>query len=70
MLITTKYSYNFMSLKICFHGVICAYTTKGYLVTRISLDENWVKDNVSKLEAYFEECMLKEIICGRLKPSH
>ena len=48
----------------------CVYTTKGCLVTRISLDENWVKDNVPKLEAYFEECMLKEIICGRLKPSY
>ena len=43
------------------------YTTKGCLVTRISLDENWVRP---KLEAYFEECMLKGIICGYLKPSY
>lgn len=48
----------------------CIYTTKGCLVTRISLDEKWVKENISKLKAYFEECMLEEIILGRLKPSY
>ena len=48
----------------------CIYTTKGCLVTRVSLDEKWVKENISKLEAYFEECMLEEIILGRLKPSY
>ena len=48
----------------------CIYTTKGCLVTRITLDEKWVKENIPKLEAYFEECMLEEIILGCLKPSH
>ena len=47
----------------------CIYTTKGCLVTRISLDEKWVEENIPKLEAYFEECMLEEIILGCLKPS-
>ena len=47
----------------------CIYTTKGCLVTRISLDEKWVEGNIPRLEAYFEECMLEEIILGSLKPS-
>ena len=40
----------------------CIYTTKGCLVTRITLDKQWVKDYVPQLKEYFNNSMLEEIL--------
>jgi len=48
----------------------CIFTTKGCLVTRITLDDQWVKDCVPQLKEYFENFMVDEIIIPRLKPSY
>ena len=59
-----------MSPKINFHGVIAVFIPPrvALLPGYVSLDEKWVKENILKLEVYFEESMLKEIIRGHLKP--
>ena len=48
----------------------CIFTTKGCLVTRIVLDQQWVDECIPKLESYFEEVMLEEIVNPRLKPPY
>ena len=48
----------------------CVYTTKGCLATRITLDDEWVKNYVPKLKEYFSNYMLPEIMNPRLKPSY
>jgi len=48
----------------------CVYTTKGCLVSRITLDDQWVKDYVPQLKEYFNNFMLEEIVNPRLKPSY
>ena len=48
----------------------CVFTTKGCLVARITLDDKWVDECIPKLESYFEEVMLEEIVNPRLKPPY
>ena len=48
----------------------CVFTTKGCLVTRITLDDRWVDENIPKLQNYFEEVMLEEIVKPHLKPPY
>ena len=48
----------------------CVFTTKGCLVTRITLDDKWVEECIPKLQSYFEEGMLEEIINPHLKPPY
>ena len=48
----------------------CIFTTKGCLVTRITPDDQWVKDYVPQLKEYFENFMVDEILIPQLKPSY
>ena len=48
----------------------CVYTTKSIAVERIYSDLEWQQKQVPKLDAYFYEYMLPEIICPRVKPSY
>ena len=48
----------------------CIYNTKGVLVQRIFLDLKWCTDNIPKLEEYYDNFMLPEIVFPQNKPPY
>ena len=46
------------------------YTTKNVAVERIYPDLKWQQEEVPKLDSYFFDCMLPEIVCPKAKPSY
>ena len=48
----------------------CICTNKGVLVQRISLDLKWCTDNIAKLEEYYDNYMLPEIVSPLNKPPY
>ena len=48
----------------------CEYTLKAVFVERIDPDHQWQVDCVSKLDNFFFDCMLPELINPKCKPSY
>ena len=48
----------------------CIYSTKGVLVQRIFPDLKWRTDNIPKLEEYYDNFMLPEIVFPQNKPPY
>ena len=59
-----------LEVKNCTWCDFCVFTTKGCMVCRQYLDSEWVKECIPKLQSYFEEYMLPEIVHKKLKPSY
>ena len=48
----------------------CVYTSKNLAVEQIYPDCEWQQVQVTKLDTYFHECMLPEIVCPKVKPHY
>lgn len=48
----------------------CVYTTKNVGVERIYPDERWQSEEVARLDNYFHEYILPEIVCPKVKPGY
>ena len=48
----------------------CVFTLKGVCVQRIFPDSHWVRNTCPKLDDYFFEHMLPELVCPKYKPSY
>jgi len=67
---TTNCSCTYVSSDMFSWYDFCNFNTKGCLVIRITLDNQWMKDYVPQQQEYFENFMVDEILITRLKPSH
>jgi hypothetical protein len=48
----------------------CVYTTKGIIVERINQDIEWIQKSVPKLQDYFDNYTLPELVYPMHKPSY
>ena len=49
---------------------ICVYSSKGIVVERIFPDKHWQEECIPKLDEYFFDHILPELIEPRCKPSY
>lgn len=48
----------------------CVYTTRGIVIERIYPDKAWKVTNIPKLEYFYDNILLPEILFPRMKPSY
>jgi hypothetical protein len=48
----------------------CIYTPMGVAVERIILDINWIENSIPKLEDYYDNCILPELVYPMDKPAY
>ena len=48
----------------------CVWTSKDFAIERIYSDEAWQLEQIPKLDSYFRECILPEIVCPKAKPGY
>ena len=59
-----------MSVIIVVHFAISVFTLKGVLVERILPDKQWQENIAPKLDDYFMEQILPELVCPVHKPAY
>ena len=48
----------------------CIYTCKGLSVQRIHQNSTWQERCIPKLESFYDECILPELLLGKYKPRY